>query len=711
MASLAPSGRVVQGKYEGKEVYVWVENKSLMIHNGEFKKGLFSSPTSCQLYEINSVSIVDYQEMGSLTQSANPEAVLKAGFWFGAVAALATSQIGTQEIYSIAIEYPDGERSLLQLNSFAYKTFKTIAFSIDETKRKTQKQTLPKPAKIYEQESPINQKSTHEVLPTVEKRQIIINENNLQASLKRAFLFLEDEEWETANEYFESILDVDPEYAEAYLGKLMIKNKISQKDDLANQEYSFFQDKLYQRALRFADDKFKNELKAYSSNVFEKNKTEMLEDTEMLEYVYSHAMERMVVADTPQAYKYAQNDFRTIKGFKNADNMAAECELKIAEVTQENYNQAVKLMNDKNFYEAIRFFISVIDYNNSRIMCRICAEEIEKERNVCKAKIEILQTKGIELKKEQTQLENTISILKQNIKEYNEKQKELNTNNKEYTRIKDLTNQLKSELSGLGKFSGRKKKMLQEKIDFNNSELNKISDKISEIKKNDYTDESFRKDQNIINDAEKRIEEIEQIQKDIQISLIAQIQKNESLGPEIAPEVFIGDSVYSFGVVYDSSLFLLWSDYISNDFLQQNKINSIVVGKGISYISEFAFDQCVSLKTVFISEGVIKIGDSAFNGCNGLRKIILPGSVKVVGKYAFRCCENLSDVSFIGSNLKTIGEGAFFQCKSLTSITLPDSVSWIGKDAFSCCEQLSEAHLPQNVTIDANAFKFTKVIL
>lgn len=409
MASLAPSGRVVQGKYEGKEVYVWVENKSLMIHNGEFKKGLFSSPTSCQLYEINSVSIVDYQEMGSLTQSANPEAVLKAGFWFGAVAALAASQIGTQEIYSIAIEYPDGERSLLQLNSFAYKTFKTIAFSIDETKRKTQKQTLPKPAKIYEQESPINQKSTHEVLPTVEKRQIIINENNLQASLKRAFLFLEDEEWETANEYFESILDVDPEYAE--------------------------------------------------------------------------------------------------------------------------------------------------------------------------------------------------------------------------------------------------------------------------------------------------------------ISLIAQIQKNESLGPEIAPEVFIGDSVYSFGVVYDSSLFLLWSDYISNDFLQQNKINSIVVGKGISYISEFAFDQCVSLKTVFISEGVIKIGDSAFNGCNGLRKIILPGSVKVVGKYAFRCCENLSDVSFIGSNLKTIGEGAFFQCKSLTSITLPDSVSWIGKDAFSCCEQLSEAHLPQNVTIDANAFKFTKVIL
>lgn len=39
--------------------------------------------------------------------------------------------------------------------------------------------------------------------------------------LRRGNLFLEDGDWKNADTYFDKVLDLDPECAEAYLGKLM----------------------------------------------------------------------------------------------------------------------------------------------------------------------------------------------------------------------------------------------------------------------------------------------------------------------------------------------------------------------------------------------------------------------------------------------------------------------------------------------------------
>ena len=52
--------------------------------------------------------------------------------------------------------------------------------------------------------------------------------------LKRAFIFLEDGDWQSADEYCEKVLDLDPENAEAYLGKLMAELKVRKRDDLKN---------------------------------------------------------------------------------------------------------------------------------------------------------------------------------------------------------------------------------------------------------------------------------------------------------------------------------------------------------------------------------------------------------------------------------------------------------------------------------------------
>lgn len=68
-------------------------------------------------------------------------------------------------------------------------------------------------------------------------------ENNEQITplIERVFLFLEDGNWDKANEYCERILDIEPKNANAYLGKLMIEYRIKQKSDLATCKKDFEQ--------------------------------------------------------------------------------------------------------------------------------------------------------------------------------------------------------------------------------------------------------------------------------------------------------------------------------------------------------------------------------------------------------------------------------------------------------------------------------------
>ena len=42
-------------------------------------------------------------------------------------------------------------------------------------------------------------------------------------------MFLEDSDWKSAVEYCEKVLDLDPECAEAYLGKLMAELHVKKK--------------------------------------------------------------------------------------------------------------------------------------------------------------------------------------------------------------------------------------------------------------------------------------------------------------------------------------------------------------------------------------------------------------------------------------------------------------------------------------------------
>ena len=64
--------------------------------------------------------------------------------------------------------------------------------------------------------------------------------NEIESLLKRVFMFLEEGDWSNADNYCEKVLDIDPENAEAYLGKLMVEyelNYIEQFTDLDSSQY------------------------------------------------------------------------------------------------------------------------------------------------------------------------------------------------------------------------------------------------------------------------------------------------------------------------------------------------------------------------------------------------------------------------------------------------------------------------------------------
>ena len=89
-------------------------------------------------------------------------------------------------------------------------------------------------------------------IETNENLEVVDNEfsqfaPNLNALLKRIFIFLEDGEWDRAYKHCEIVLDQDPENAQAYLGELMAELHVNTMEGLSRcgTPYS---DKVFYRA-------------------------------------------------------------------------------------------------------------------------------------------------------------------------------------------------------------------------------------------------------------------------------------------------------------------------------------------------------------------------------------------------------------------------------------------------------------------------------
>ncbi len=90
------------------------------------------------------------------------------------------------------------------------------------------------------------------------------------ALTERAFMCLEDGDFQKADDLLEQALNTNPKYGWAYLGKLMIELKVKRKEALKELETPFDSSKNYQRAVQYGDDSLKTFLNSSLTSVKER---------------------------------------------------------------------------------------------------------------------------------------------------------------------------------------------------------------------------------------------------------------------------------------------------------------------------------------------------------------------------------------------------------------------------------------------------------
>lgn len=215
------------------------------------------------------------------------------------------------------------------------------------------------------------------------KETVVVNSgsSSVEPLLKRAFMFLEDREWEEADKYCEKVLDIDPENAKAYLGKLMAECCVRRKEDLKDCRESFDDSSNFEKVVRFGDKQLVDELESYSDHIFERN--ELNRKTK----IYNEATANMNSANTEEKFKAAAKKFESIHGFMDADEKCRQC-LEKAEESRKDaiYHAAIKDMERDarlKYGEAISKLESIRGWRDADKRIQECSDrlaEIERKR-------------------------------------------------------------------------------------------------------------------------------------------------------------------------------------------------------------------------------------------------------------------------------------------------------------------------------------------
>lgn len=222
------------------------------------------------------------------------------------------------------------------------------------------------------------------------KETVVVSGGNaaVEPLLKRAFMFLEDGNWQEADTYCEKVLDQDPENAQAYLGKLMAQLHIATKEELPNCATELTQNDNYQKALRFADDALHTMLTEANEQICRRN----------AKAVYDRAAEIAKNATSMAEFQNAANMFASIEQFEDAaekreecQQSAEKCRLAIVEADKDRtYNVAMEHMRWNRYAEALRRLEEIAGWKDADEQAAICKKKIAEQKEVWKKKIKIL---------------------------------------------------------------------------------------------------------------------------------------------------------------------------------------------------------------------------------------------------------------------------------------------------------------------------------
>ena len=215
--------------------------------------------------------------------------------------------------------------------------------------------------------------------PEAVKETVVVQQSggtNIAPLLKRAFMFLEDGDWKAANEYCEKVLDIDPENASAYLGKLLSELRVRKQEALKDQAEPFDHNNNYQKAVRFADEKLKTALAGYIEHINTRNENNRLEG------IYRKAANVLSIAKTEGDFKEAAALFKSVSHYKDSAKLEKKC-LDDAETTRKDsiLSAAKGKMGGASIpiYEnVLKELESIPGWKDADVAARTCRKRIEE---------------------------------------------------------------------------------------------------------------------------------------------------------------------------------------------------------------------------------------------------------------------------------------------------------------------------------------------
>ena len=204
-----------------------------------------------------------------------------------------------------------------------------------------------------------------------EQTTVEVSNNAPYASLlKRAYIMIEDSEWQKADELLERVLDQNPECAEAYLGKLMIDLKVNKRENLATLDKLFEDNNNYQKIMRYCDDALRDEVKGYINAI-----TETINNKK-----YTNALEQMKQAKTSNDFLIAAEFFEEIKDYRDSGSLAKECWKKKEHYQEEEEEELERQrMKEKEKQQKKKLLTEKLTILESKL------NKEEKNNNVCSA--------------------------------------------------------------------------------------------------------------------------------------------------------------------------------------------------------------------------------------------------------------------------------------------------------------------------------------
>jgi tetratricopeptide (TPR) repeat protein len=179
----------------------------------------------------------------------------------------------------------------------------------------------------------------------------------IESLMKRGKLFLEDSDWKQADDYFNKVLDIDPEYAPAYAGKLCAELKVQREELLGDYKEPVSVNGNFQKAVRFSNSDYKTKLQEYDQKIKKRIAEGIRQEQERLKQEqYNHLVQEKSRASTESKYQDLAKQFRGMNGYKNTIELAIECDkqfiiLKEKREEQERLEQEQRLAEEKKIKE------------------------------------------------------------------------------------------------------------------------------------------------------------------------------------------------------------------------------------------------------------------------------------------------------------------------------------------------------------------------